>query len=249
MGRRGGSGLETFDIQTGAFVGRVYDGHQHGDLGVDTDGETEFFMTFELWSPADPNRPAIGVRHLPGTITVSTPIYLQVLDWGNAEHISCRGPDGECLITAATWDINGWTAFEGELFLQHTDGAILRLAHHRSSSCGYWAQPRASISRDGRYVVFASDWAEGTGADSCGGGNDLGAGDPYVIDLLAGVSPTPTPTAVAGLPSPCLPDADGNSVVNVVDVQIRATDESCWVFLPTIATFWRQVWPPLSGNQ
>lgn len=240
------SGLETFDIQTGAFVGRVYDGHQHGDLGVDSDGATEFFMTFELFSPADPNRPALGVRLLPGTATASTPAYVQVLDWGNGEHISCRGPHGACLITAGTWDINGWTAFEGELFIQHTDGSVLRLAHHRSSSCGYWVQPRASISRDGRYVVFAADWREGTGADSCGGGNDLGSGDPYVIDLLAGASPTPTPTptAVAGIPGPCLPDADGNGSVNVVDVQMRATDEACWVYLPIIATFWRQAWPP-----
>ena len=111
---------------------------------------------------------------------------MQILDWGSGEHISCQGPNGVCLVTAGTWDINGWGPFEGELFLQYTDGNVLRLAHHRSSSCGYWVQPRASISRDGNYVVFASDWAHGTGTSSCAGGNDLGEGDPYIINLSAG---------------------------------------------------------------
>jgi hypothetical protein len=67
---------------------------------------------------------------------------------------------------------------EAELFLAYTDGRVLRLAHHRSSSCGYWVQPRASLSRDGRYVVFASDWNRQL---DCA---DLGRGDPYLIDLL-----------------------------------------------------------------
>ena len=172
------SGLETFDIQSGAFVGRVYNGHQHGDLGVDSDGLTEFFMTFELYHPS--GNPAIGMRDLPGEATVSEPTYLQVLDWGIGDHISCRGPSGVCLVTAGRDLSNGWNPFEDELFLQYTDGRILRLAHHRSSSCGYWVQPRASISSDGRYVVFASDWGRQL---DCG---DLGRGDPYIIDLLAG---------------------------------------------------------------
>ncbi|MFQ5857372.1 MAG: LamG-like jellyroll fold domain-containing protein [Anaerolineae bacterium] len=205
------SGLETFDIQSGVFVGRVYDGHQHSDLGVDSDGVTEFFMTFELAGPPpDNDRPAIGLRTLPGTSTVSQPIYLQVLDWGNAEHISCRGPDGVCLVTAGTWDINGWTAFEGELFLQYTDGRVLRLAHHRSNSCGYWVQPRASISRDGRYVVFTSDWGQEMGTDSCSGGNYLGQGDPYIIDLSANACDLPG-------------DLDHNCDVDIADIMLVAS--------------------------
>jgi hypothetical protein len=176
------SGLETFDLQSGAFVGRVYDGHQHGDLGVDSDGITEFFMTFELYHPS--GNEALGVRELPGTDTVSPPTYVQELDW-IGDHISCQGPHGVCLVTTYDNETGGWSALEGELFLQYTDGSVLRLAHHRSSGCGYWVQPRASISRDGRYVVFASDWGQETGTDSCGGGNYLGRGDPYIIDLWA----------------------------------------------------------------
>src|SRR5205823_1840126 len=144
----------------------------------------EFFMTFETAAPPpDNDRPAMAYRLLPGTAAVSTPHFLLTMDWGNEEHISCRGPYGECLVTAGTWAKNGWTAFEGELFLLHTDGRVLRLAHHRSSSCGYWTQPRATISRDGRYVAWASDWARQTGTALCGPGHPDGLSDPYVLDL------------------------------------------------------------------
>lgn len=167
------SGLETFDPQTGTFIGRVYDGHQHGDLGVKPDG-TEFFMTFELYHPS--GNEALGIRSLPGRATVSEPEYLQTLNW-SGEHISCQGPPGVCLITTTAWPDDGWSELEGELFLQYTDGRIERLAHHRSSSCGYWVQPRASLSHDGRYVIFSSDWGQALDCD------DLGRGDPYLIDL------------------------------------------------------------------
>jgi cysteine-rich repeat protein len=176
------SGLETFDIETGAFVGRVYDGHQHGDLGVLPDGNTEFFMTFELWSPEDPSRPAIAWRALPGNATVSAPNYLTVVDWGGG-HISCQGPDGVCLVSYGSWDGDGWTPFEKEEFLQFTDGSVLRLAHHRSSECGYWVQPRATISRDGSLALFASDWADERAGDGCSGGDSLGRGEAWLIEV------------------------------------------------------------------
>ena len=172
------SGLETFHLQTGAFVGRVYDGHQHGDLGVMPDGTTEFFMTTELSSPMDNNRPATAYRRLPGTSTVSQPVYLRVVDWSDSDHISCQGPRGVCLISWGSWPGDGWTPFEDELFLQYTDGSVLRLTHHRSSKCGYWVQPRASLSLDGSLAIFASDW----GSARCGGGS-LGRGEAYVVEL------------------------------------------------------------------
>ena len=178
------SGLETFDPVTGAFVGRVYDGHQHGDLGVHTNGTDEFFMTFELSSPMNPNQPAVGYRDLPGTATVSQPVYLTSLAWGGG-HISCQGPAGVCLVSYGSWPGDGWTPFETEEFLQYTDGSVLRLAHHRSSECGYWVQPRGSLSRDGSRAIFASDWAAEGGGDSCGG-EPLGEGEAFVIELGPG---------------------------------------------------------------
>jgi hypothetical protein len=52
-----------------------------------------------------------------------------------------------------------WRHFYEELVLVKIDGsAVYRLAHHRSRSAEYyWAQSRASLSRDGRYVVFDSN--------------------------------------------------------------------------------------------
>ncbi|MEW6213037.1 MAG: cadherin-like domain-containing protein, partial [Acidobacteriota bacterium] len=136
---------------------------------------------FELYHPS--GRASIGVRRFPGTASVTPPSYVQLIDWGNGEHISCRGSRGECLVTAGSDPANGWGPFEAELFLQRTDGTVLRLAHHRSTSCGYWVQPRGSVSRDGRYVIFASDWGRETGRDGCSGGQELGRGDVYIIDL------------------------------------------------------------------
>ncbi|MBI2477486.1 MAG: putative Ig domain-containing protein, partial [Planctomycetia bacterium] len=197
-GTAGASGIETFDLNTGAFVGRVNEGHQHGDLGVLPDGQTEYYMTFEVYgSPADRGRPAIGLRLLPGNAVVSEPTYLQSIDWGNGEHISTRGPNGVALVTSGTDPSNGWTAYEGEVWLQYTDGSVLRLAHHRSTSSDYWVQPRASISRDGRYVVFASDWGRATD----------GRGDPYLIDL--GVAQPPP-----DVNAPPVLDPIGNKSVN-----------------------------------
>ncbi|MEZ4591961.1 MAG: hypothetical protein R3D55_12595 [Chloroflexota bacterium] len=188
------SGLETFDISTGAFVGRVYDGHQHGDLGVMADGTTEFFMTYELYHPS--GNLALGYRLLPGNATVQAPVYLRTLDW-MGDHISCQGPAGVCLITTISDNGNGWQPLEGELFLQYLDGSVERLAHHRSSGCGYWVQPRASLSRDGRFVIFATDWGSGI----CSSPVDLGAGDPYLIDLgSSGPPPDFTPVAWNYLP-------------------------------------------------
>ncbi|MEZ4595221.1 MAG: hypothetical protein R3D55_29355, partial [Chloroflexota bacterium] len=183
------SGLESFDISTGAFVGRVYDGHQHGDLGVMADGTTEFFMTYELYHSS--GNLALGYRLLPGNATVQDPVYLRTLDW-MGDHISCQGPAGVCLITTISDSSNGWQPLEGELFLQYLDGSVERLAHHRSSGCGYWVQPRGSLSRDGRFVIFATDW----GGGNCTPPVDLGAGDPYLIDLGSS-SPPPNFTPVA----------------------------------------------------
>ncbi|OGQ22871.1 MAG: hypothetical protein A3I05_01745 [Deltaproteobacteria bacterium RIFCSPLOWO2_02_FULL_44_10] len=169
------SGLESFDISTGTFVGRVYDGHQHGDLGIRADG-SEFFMVFELYHPS--GQLSLGVRDLPGSATASAPSYVQQMSWGHGGHISCRGPAGSCLVTTSVDQSNGWNALEGEIFLQYVDGRVRRLAHHRSTSCGYWVQPRASISRDGRYAIFASDF----GAAHCSG-NNLGRGEAYLLNM------------------------------------------------------------------
>ncbi len=220
------SGMETYDLETGEFIGRAYDGHQHSDLGVLPETGEEFVMTFEMAGPAPRNGdPAISIRMLPGEATASPPQYLQSMDWGNTEHISCQGPDGTCLVTAGSLESNGWNPFEQEIFLQNTDGSVQRLIHHRSSSCGYWAQPRASMSRDGRYVIFASDWGQHLGA-SCSVESPLGQVDPYLIDLWHTEPPEPQEEADVpdssqedDAPQAAPPyDVDGSGLVTPLDV-------------------------------
>lgn len=179
------SGLEALDISSGAFVGRIYDGHAHGDLGITHDGR-EFFMTWEIYHPS--GSAYLGYRWLPGPAAGATePDYLVPIDWGSAgQHISCQGPPGVCLVTAGTDEANDWQALEGELFLLALDGSVRRLAHHRSSSCGYWSQPRATISRDGRLALFASDWGERPCRDS-----ELGSPDPYLLSIAPERAPSP----------------------------------------------------------
>ena len=102
-------------------------------------------------------------------------------------HISCQGPPGVCLITSssvsdATCCRPGWQPFQQEVWLQYLSGGtanyapVLRVAHHRSSELGYWAQPHATISRDGRYALFGSDWGIKAGQERV---------DPYLVALTS----------------------------------------------------------------
>lgn len=60
---------------------------------------------------------------------------------------------------------NNWQVYEDEIMLARIDGrATYRLAQARSRSAeGYWDQPHAAISRDGKYVVFTSNMAHPNG--------------------------------------------------------------------------------------
>ena len=61
-----------------------------------------------------------------------------------------------------------WEVYEDEVVLAKIDAsAVYRLAYARSRSReGYWAQPRAALSRDGKYVVFTSNMAYPNGCPS-----------------------------------------------------------------------------------
>lgn len=243
------SGLETFDIRTGDFIGRVTDHHHHGDLGVDSDGVTEFFMTTESSSPQDNNHPAITMSLLPGGAASSPPVYLQVVDWTDEDHISCQGPNGVCLVSWGVWGERRDTPFANELFLQYTDGAAKRLAHHRSSKCGYWVQPRASISRDGQYVVFASDWGEETGAESCTTWeDDMGRGDPYIIDLSSETTEPRADIKANGSDGPISISTDETLSITVgLDPAESAGEAADWWVVAGTSSGQLNHWAPITG--
>lgn len=102
-------------------------------------------------------------------------------NWDLANHVAM--PPGKDFIVVSAYvklprgTPRPWEPYEGEIFLVFYDGRTpLRLCRHRSEGAGgtattagdvtigdangdplgYWSQPRASVSRDGRYVVFTA---------------------------------------------------------------------------------------------
>jgi hypothetical protein len=63
---------------------------------------------------------------------------------------------------------DNWHLYEDEIILAQIGGNLVyRLAQARSRSAeGYWNQPHAAISRDGKYVVFTSNMAHPNGCPS-----------------------------------------------------------------------------------
>jgi hypothetical protein len=52
-------------------------------------------------------------------------------------------------------------AWDGEIVCVETDGVastVWRFAHHRSQYLSFWDSPRANVSQDGRFALFASNW-------------------------------------------------------------------------------------------
>ncbi len=103
----------------------------------------------------------------PGTLQQLIPGY-----WSYAtqdDHFSMQGDD-ERWALSCRHHINAGPVskpFDNEIVQIATDGSNLvrRLAHHRSkvANNNYYAQVKASISRDGRFVAFTSNWGNANG--------------------------------------------------------------------------------------
>lgn len=88
---------------------------------------------------------------------------VQFPDWSQAQHISALSND-ESVILISNFTGGGGGAGTGqlrdEIFLVATNGSggVKHLLHHHSVFRDYWDTPRASMSMDGRFVTFASNW-------------------------------------------------------------------------------------------
>ena len=66
----------------------------------------------------------------------------------------------------AIGDLKHFGIFEDELFQAALDGSgrVRRLLHTRSKidnkteTSGYWAMPKPTVSRDGRFIAYTSNW-------------------------------------------------------------------------------------------
>jgi hypothetical protein len=129
------------------------------------------------------------------------------LDWSLALHVSCPDGDGTCLVSTYTPSdpdpAQRWPAYADELFRVSLAGgtAPVRYAHHRSRAMNdYNYAPRATVSRDGRKVLFASNFGL---QDTLG--LPVEYADAYLIDLGSGGTPPPPPPPGDDPPPPAGP--------------------------------------------
>lgn len=83
-------------------------------------------------------------------------------DWSIGFHLSML-EDDDAWALMSTYVGNSLPSsglFKNELLLVATDGSkrVRRIAHTHSVYREYWDTPRATISRDGRFAVFTSNW-------------------------------------------------------------------------------------------
>lgn len=103
------------------------------------------------------------------------------VNWDLAHHVSIPPGKDWCIVSTYAAGLafgvpRPWNAFEGEIVQIYFDGSFRRLCHNRSegyggtlttaghytkdaaggNSLGYWCQPRANVSRCGRWVIFTS---------------------------------------------------------------------------------------------
>lgn len=110
-------------------------------------------------------------------------------------HLSCRNEKHLDWVLVSTFDYverlthdaKTWLPFEDEIFALKLDGSreVRRLAHHHSrrytketpdsDRSVYFAEPHATVSRNGDRVLFGSNWGEKVA--------DEASVDAYVIDL------------------------------------------------------------------
>ncbi len=210
-------GVEVYDIQTGAYVGHVANHRQHSDMGFDEDGKAIYVTSYFL------NDLLLTVTRFPGSVNFANSYDKVVLDpfWDHVDHISAQGPPGVFVVTAGG---SPGQAFAGEIYLVYTAGIaadnqqndqaqVNRLTLHRSTSCDYYHEPHASMSRDGKYVVFASDW------ENCSNGvND------YLVILNSDDIPPSPPITDPG--DGADPGSDTPTPPKLVDMQISVNDTS-----------------------
>ena len=83
-------------------------------------------------------------------------------DWSIGSHVSMLADSDEWLLvsTFVANDLASDRLLRNELLMVATDGSkrVRRLAHTHSQYREYWDSPRATVSRDGRYAVFTSNW-------------------------------------------------------------------------------------------
>ena len=160
-----GTSTRFLNLQTGkyqALTREVDHPPGHGDLG------TETIIGFDNYTAGISWRNLNDVHSFKQMLTFKT--VGGVVDWTNDFHGSMLADD-ESWITIGTYDDPAITLpdsgiFEDEIMQVALDGSqrIRRICHTRSSidnqspAAGYMAIPKPTISKDGRFIAFTSNW-------------------------------------------------------------------------------------------
>jgi hypothetical protein len=160
-----GTGTRFLNLQTGEYQSLRRDVDHppgHGDLG------TETIIGFDNFEGG------ISTRRLDNahkhTIILLFLTLQKKTDWTFDHHGSMLADD-ESWETIGTYHdpsiaLPNYHLFEDEIMQVSTDGSqrIRRLCHTRcaidnqTEATGYWATPKPTISKDGKYIAFTSNW-------------------------------------------------------------------------------------------
>ncbi|HEU4593788.1 MAG TPA: DUF4214 domain-containing protein [Pyrinomonadaceae bacterium] len=172
----------------------------HGDAG------TGLNAGFDRWAGGINVRPLSDVKNW-RTVFQFTDEAGRV-DWTQDFHGSLLARNEDWL-TVGTYDdpavtLPDYGVFEDEILQIALDGSgqVRRLCHtrsridNRSNTTGYWAMPKPTVSKDGRFIAFTSNWE-----------NSIGRYDLFIAVInpapqLTGTAPTPTPTPAPPTPTP-----------------------------------------------
>ena len=183
-----GSGAEQgVRFWNGRALVHVQDKTDHYDTGSDLNGKSVFIASNNSSTLSGLTNPCASGWGLDARQLDNLPSAACLLDHQPYWHVSYRGSSFQPWVTLSFFDdrksgpelfanhskyeratAENWKIYEGEIVLAKIDGsAVYRLTHARSRSAeNYWAQPRAAISRDGKYVVFTSNMAFPSGCPS-----------------------------------------------------------------------------------
>jgi hypothetical protein len=165
-----GDSMEFLNLDTGELT-KILDGTPdfrpgHGDLGTNLifgfDNDTDGFTVRKMSEPHNPHY-VFWLR------TGSGPTG-GVVDWSQDMHATMLADNEDWATIATFYDpTSGMPSsgiFKDEIFQVALDGSqrVRRLLQHRSSIdlktnlTGYWAMPKPTISRDGRFIAYTSNW-------------------------------------------------------------------------------------------
>lgn len=179
-------GVEVYDRNL-KFLWQKPLGAGHSDLTIDANGDEVLVM--DVYDSGNNVTSIEKFRLADGkgtTLLEVSPLF--------DLHISCRNEKRPewCFISTfdyvqrLTDDARSWLPFEDEVFALKLDGSgeVERLAHHHSRRYSpatpdsdhsvYWAEPHATVSRNGDRLLFGSNWRERVGEEA--------SVDTYVID-------------------------------------------------------------------